>query len=70
LKKRGLIYLFLFNELSFLFLENGRTNESILQELTEKHKQRLADEKSKFQDLTAILDDYKVLIHKKKFFFF
>ncbi len=70
MKKRGLIYLFLFNELSFLFLENGRTNESILQELTEKHKQRLADEKSKFQDLTAILDDYKVLIHKKKFFFF
>ncbi|CAF1014317.1 unnamed protein product [Rotaria sordida] len=38
---------------------DGRTNETILHELTEKHKQRLADEKSKFQDLTAILDDYK-----------
>ncbi|CAF2860117.1 unnamed protein product [Rotaria sp. Silwood2] len=38
---------------------DGRTNETILQELSEKHKQRLADEKSKFQDLTAILDDYK-----------
>ncbi|CAF0970491.1 unnamed protein product [Adineta steineri] len=38
---------------------DDRTNESIIQELTEKHKQRLVDEKSKFQDLTAILDDYK-----------
>jgi hypothetical protein len=38
---------------------DGRTNETILQELSEKHKQKLADEKSKFQDLTAILDDYK-----------
>jgi len=48
-------------ELNKLFLANdGRTNETILQELSEKHKQRLADEKSKFQDLTAILDDYKV----------
>ena len=43
-----------------LLVNNGRTNESILQELTEKHRQRLDDEKSKFQDLTAILDDYKV----------
>jgi hypothetical protein len=41
---------------------DGRTNETILQELSEKHKQKLADEKSKFQDLTAILDDYKVEI--------
>ncbi|CAF5104429.1 unnamed protein product, partial [Rotaria sp. Silwood1] len=40
-------------------VNDGRTNETILHELTEKHKQRLADEKSKFQDLTAILDDYK-----------
>ncbi|CAF1447071.1 unnamed protein product [Adineta steineri] len=38
---------------------DDRTNESIVQELTEKHKQRLVDEKSKFQDLTTILDDYK-----------
>jgi hypothetical protein len=48
---------------TFSFLANdGRTNDTILQELSEKHKQRLSDEKSKFQDLTAILDDYKVQI--------
>ncbi|CAF0895777.1 unnamed protein product [Adineta ricciae] len=39
---------------------DGRSNETIIHEITEKHKQRLEDEKSKFQDLTAILDDYKV----------
>ncbi|CAF1449618.1 unnamed protein product [Adineta ricciae] len=38
---------------------DGRSNETIIHEITEKHKQRLEDEKSKFQDLTAILDDYK-----------
>ena len=64
-KKQGL-----FNQIkSIQFLisfsvsaNDGRTNETILQELSEKHKQKLADEKSKFQDLTAILDDYKVTI--------
>lgn len=40
--------------------KDPRSNETILQELSDKHQQRLADEKSKFQDLTAILDDYKV----------
>jgi len=46
----------------FSLANDGRTNETILQELSEKHKQKLADEKSKFQDLTSILDDYKVKI--------
>ena len=40
--------------------QDGRSNENVLQELAEKHQQRLADEKSKFQDLTNIVDDYKV----------
>lgn len=44
-----------------------RSNETILQDLAEKHQLRLADEKSKFQDLTAILEDYKVLQPSSEF---
>ena len=36
------------------------TNGNILQELNDKHQQRLDEEKSKFQDLAKIVDDYKV----------
>lgn len=36
------------------------SNGNILQELNDKHQQRLDDEKSKFQDLTKIVEDYKV----------
>ena len=50
----------------FYYLGNdGRSTETILQELSDKHQQKLADEKSKFQDLTTIVDDYKVKIHPK-----
>lgn len=37
----------------------SRSNEILLEQLNEKHQQRLNDEKSKFHDLTNIIDDYK-----------
>ena len=46
----------------FCLANDGRTNGTVLQEMTDKHQQRLADEKSKFQDLTTIVDDYKVIL--------
>lgn len=49
----------------FIVGTDSRSNETILQELSEKHQQKLADEKSKFQDLTSILDDYKVNLNMK-----
>ena len=45
---------------AFLSANDGRASETVIQEITDKHKQRLADEKSKFHDLTSIVDDYKV----------
>lgn len=67
LNKKVLLNFFFLINLILCLENNGRTNETILQELTEKHKQRLTDEKSKFQDLTSILDDYKVNNLTKKY---
>ncbi|CAF4364535.1 unnamed protein product [Rotaria socialis] len=39
--------------------KGSKTNENLLEELNDKHKQLLNDEKSKFRDLTSIVDDYK-----------
>ena len=43
------------------------TNGNILQELNDKHQQRLEEEKSKFQDLAKIVDDYKVKAKNEHF---
>ncbi|CAF5165170.1 unnamed protein product, partial [Rotaria magnacalcarata] len=39
--------------------KGSKTNGNLIEELNDKHKQLLNDEKSKFRDLTSIVDDYK-----------